>query len=433
MGTLLSAISGQFAKMLILGTLFPVVILSALNILLIAPLLPQTAFLPGLVSRIAVGDDKWQAVLFTLVVFVLSGLLYDLNIPIIRIYEGYPWQKSFLGRGLGYLQKRRLQRARKLSCQAKKLRDELAQPNQDASLVSDVRASKNDLDLFLATQLPDEESYLLPTRLGNVIRCFERYASLAYGMDAIVFWPRLVSKIDPGFASTIDEAKTNFDFMLNLSFLSALTSLAAVTIGLAMPVPLEWSYQLPWLWRAFFFVVLAVLFYQFAINRAQAWGVQVRAAFDLYRLDLLKALGYQQKPLTYQEERAIWFKLSSEIQYADERILPLPYDDPVTRIIPYPTDITITAERQYSPQAPNLRIPVSISLTNSDNTRPVSALTLIDSLPDGYAYVPDSVTVSSGGVTVRRLAPLELFLGPIERGGGLTIGYEIKPAAGQGK
>jgi hypothetical protein len=430
-GSLLSAISGQFAKMLILGSLFPVVILSALNILLIAPLLPQTAFLPGLVSKIAVGEDKWQAVVFTLVVFVLTGLLYDLNIPIIRIYEGYPWQGTLLGRGLRYLQTRRFRKAKELDDGSQELLDELTQANQDPLLISDVDDRQTALDLFLVTQMPDQEAFILPTRLGNVIRCFERYSSQAYGMDAIVFWPRLVSKIDPTFASTVDEAKTNFDFMLNLSFLSALTSLAAVIIGLAVKAPLQWSYHLPWLWRAFFFLVLAVLFNQLAINRAQAWGTQVRAAVDLYRLDLLKALGYQQKPLTYQEERAIWSELSSEILYADKE-QPLAYDEPVTRIIPSPADITIAAQRQYLPQAPNLRIPVRLRLKNQA-AEAVYRLTLIDSLPDGFAYVPDSVRVSSGIVRVRGLAPLELRLGPIVPDGRLTVRYEIRPVAGQAK
>jgi hypothetical protein len=431
-GSLLTAISGQFAKMLILGSLFPVVILSALNILLIAPLLPQTAFLPGLVSKIAIGEDKWQAVVFTLVVFVLTGLLYDLNTPIIRIYEGYPWQGTLLGRGLGTLQKWRLREAQRLNTQAKQLQKQLAQANENGSLMAKVRARKNALDLFLISQLPDMESFILPTRMGNVIRCFERYPSLAYGMDAIVFWPRLVAKIDPAFASTVDEAKTNFDFMLNLSFLSALTSLATLIIGLAIPRPLEWSYHLPWLWRAGFFLVLAVLFNQLAINRAEAWGTQVRAAFDLYRLDLLKALGYQQKPLTNQEERAIWFKLSSEILYAD-KVMPLPYEDPVTRTIPSPADITVTAQRQYLSQSPNLRIPVRFRIKNRDAARRVSRLIVVDALPDGFAYVPDSARVSSGSVRVRRIAPLELVVGPIVPAGRLTIRYEIKAAASQGK
>ena len=163
--------------------------------------------------------------------------------------------------------------------------------------------------------------------------------------------------------------------------------------------------------------------------------VRIDKLFDRteHRLDLLKALGYQQKPLTYQEERAIWFKVSSQIEYPDRRLDPLRYDDPPTRVLPYPTDINLSVRRALLDQQPNLRIPVRIRLKNPDPARLISALTIIDELPDGYAYVPDSVTVTSGGVAVVRIAPLELFLGPIVQGGRLTILYSIKPAAAQGR
>ena len=408
MGSLLSAISGQFAKLIILGTLFPVVIMSTLNVLLVAPLLPQTASLPGLLSKIAVGEEKWPAVVLSFVVFVLTGLLYDLNNPIIRMYEGYTWQNSLIGRVFCRLERSRFRKVASLAAATRSMRVEVAQANISGSELGDLRGQETALALYMNAELPDTEDLLLPTRLGNVIRCFERYPFLAYGMDVIVLWPRLVSKIDSGFASTIDETKTAFDFMLNLSFLSGITFLGVLAIGLAIPAPLERIYVLPWLWRASFFFVLTVIFYSFSINRALAWGVQVRAAFDLYRLDLLKGLGYQQKPLTYQEERALWFKISTEIAYANDRVAPLAYDEPSTRVIPYPTDVKVVVQRGRD-QGANLKIPCEVDLQNSDAVRPVSSLTVIDSIPDGYKYVVDSASVSAGGLVVRRLAPLELF------------------------
>jgi hypothetical protein len=429
MGSLLSAISGQFAKMIILGTLFPVVIASALNILLVAPLLPQTASLPAHLARVAVGDEKWPAVVLSFVAFVLTGLLYDLNTPIIRLYEGYPWQKSMIGTGLCRLQKRRLQKALSLTGSTVELEGQMNLPG-DKTLFADLQGQETALELFLNSEFPDDESLLLPTRLGNVIRCFERYPYQAYGMDAIVLWPRLLSKIDSAFASTIDEAKTSFDFMLNLSFLSGLTTLAILMIGLIAPAPLEWAIVWPWFWRAALFALLTVIFYSFSVNRAMAWGQQVRSAFDLYRLDLLNRLGYQQKPLTYQEERAIWLTISSQLAYAEDRVAPLAYDQPSTRTIPYPTDIILEVERTYGMQEANLRIPVQIKLKNPDPVRQVSSVAVIDSLPDGYKYVADSAAVSVDdiGLAVRRIAPPEFFLGPLGAGETVTVSYVMKPA-----
>src|ERR1700674_1828854 len=118
MGNLLFAISGKFAKMIVLGTMFPVVIISVLNMLLVAPLLPLPASLPSLLQKIAVGDEKWPAVVLSFVVFVITGLLYDLNTPIIQLYEGYPWQGSWIGKGLRRLEKRRFAKALRLSAEA---------------------------------------------------------------------------------------------------------------------------------------------------------------------------------------------------------------------------------------------------------------------------------------------------------------------------
>jgi hypothetical protein len=61
--------------------------------------------------------------------------------------------------------------------------------------------------------------------------------------------------------------------------------------------------------------------------------------------------------------------------------------------------------------------------------RPVSSLTVIDAIPDGYKYVPDSATVSSGGIVVRQFAPLELYLGSIPPGGKMTVSYLMKPSS----
>jgi uncharacterized repeat protein (TIGR01451 family) len=430
MGSLLSAISDKFAKLIILGTMFPVVILSALNIFLVAPLLPQTASLPGYMARIAVGDEKWPAVMLSLVVFVLTGLLYNLNSSIIRIYEGYPWRNSLIGRTLLQRQNRRLSEALSLSRAVDPLRKQLNRANVAGPLLDDLQLQETALGVFLNSRIPQAKELLLPTSLGNAITCYRRYPFYAYGMDINTLWPRLVPKIDPAFSANIDEAKTTFDFMLNMSFLCILTTLGVLTIGLAAPAPLSWTVVLPWLWRASLFAMLAMIFYYFSVNRAVVWGQQINSAIDVYRLDLLKALGYQQKPLSYQEERALWFKISAELAYADDRVFPLPYEDPLTRVIPYPTDIKLQVRRHYETQQTNLRIPVVIELQNADPARPVTSLTVVDTLPDGYKYVPDSVAVSSEdiGLEVRRFAPPEFFLGPIPAGEAITISYDMKPA-----
>jgi hypothetical protein len=425
MGGLLSAISGQFAKAIILGTLFPVLIVSALNIFLVAPLFPQTVSLPAQLLKIAFGDDKWGAVILTFIVLLITGLLYNLNIPIIRLYEGYPWEDSLVGKFFGRLQARRFAEASSLRSSASWLRAKL--PPGDPLLS---RAEKQDTDLLqlLNSDFPESQGLLLPTRLGNVIRCFERYPFLAYGMEAIVIWPRLIAKIDSGFASTIDEAKTSFDFMLNTSFLSGLTACVILAIGLGKPSPLSWTYFLPWVWRVLFFGGLARIFYWLSISRAYPWGDQVRAAFDLYRFDLLKEMGYVRRPLTNQEERALWCNISNQLLYATITKVPVPYEEPSVRLIPFPSDIRLSARRVYTNQQQNLRIEVVLYLHNLDQLQKALSLTVIEQVPDGYKYVPDTATVSSGLLNVSRLSPLEFFIGPVLPNSIVKIKYAIKPA-----
>jgi uncharacterized repeat protein (TIGR01451 family) len=111
----------------------------------------------------------------------------------------------------------------------------------------------------------------------------------------------------------------------------------------------------------------------------------------------------------------------------------LAYEGLPTRVIPFPSDIKLTVEREYSDQQPNLSIPVSVSVKNQDRIREVSSLTVIDTLPDGYVYVPDSVSVPDDRFAVRSFAPLELSLGPIPASQSLIVWYLIKPAPAQGK
>lgn len=428
MGSLLSAISGQFAKFIILGTLFPVVVVTALNLMFVVPLLPPSHQIPIHIEKIAVGDEKWQAVFLTFLVLILTGLLYDLNIPIIRLYEGYAWRRSVFGRILRHFEIQRRGRATDLRQQGAALR---TNPAATPAQTAEAAGQHSRLGQFLNSELPDSEGLVLPTRLGNVIRAFERYPSQAYGIDAIALWPRLVGKLDAAFASTIDEAKTSFDFMLNMSFLSGLTSLFIVTIGVLFPLPLRWAFVAPLLLKLLLFLVLTAVFYYFAVNRAHDWGSQVKSAFDLYRFDLLKALGYEQRPLSYQEERALWTKISSQILFPDDRKAPLPYEQSPTRLIPFPSDISVSVERKFMPADDPQQVSVQLKLINNDTSRRVNSLTIIDTLPTGYSYVTGSAVLGTAGIGIRvtGLSPISFFVGAIGPGRDLGLEYMVKPSS----
>lgn len=430
MGSLLSAISGQFAKVVTLGTLFPVLILSILNVMLVTPIFPNSALLQTQLKRIAGGETTWGAVALTFVVLVITGILYNLNIPIIRLYEGYPWQKSWIGTFLVRRQAKRLTEAQRLRSDSKKCLRRMLKVDPRNERVSALWTQYDALAFILNTELPGDEGDLLPTRLGNAIRSFELYSTSAYGIDAIVLWPRLIAKMDSAFASTIDEAKASFDFMLNCSFLSALTALSIVGIGLSKPTPLAWQNEAPWVWRAVFFGLIAIVFYEFSIGRAKAWGDQVKAAFDLYRLSLLDALGYKQKPVSYFEEMALWPKISSQLLFADSRESPLPYTSLPTRALALPPEIDLVITREFEPTLANGNIPVTIAIENKDRAqRTASAVKLIETVPEGFGYVVQTARASSGILRVCGLKPLEFAIDPIAPGTKIVVTYEIKSSS----
>src|SRR6266481_1635993 len=425
MTTLLTSISGQFGKMVALGTLFPVLIVSILNNVISVPLLPFAPAWQRQLSRIATGEDKWATVLPLFVVVVATGVLYNLNIPVIRLYEGYSWKESYLGQLWTRRKKERFRKAGPLRLAMRYLRRQLRNVKAQDALADKVQAAQTPLALYINSELPDREDLVLPTRLGNVIRCFERYSDVAYGMDAIVFWPRLVAKIEPGFASTIDEAKTSLDFMVNSSFLCIISGLGVAFSGLFARTPWSVESVIHWLWRSLFFFGLAVVFYTFAVGRAKAWGEQVKSAFDLYRLDLLKSLGYQQQPLTFFEEKSLWRRISVQLLYADSRERPLPYKTGPTRVTASPAGIQLDVSRQLTPSMVSGRVDVEITLENND-PQPADFVVLSEALPDGHRLMVDSVRVSVGTVTLINMAPLEMMIGSIAPKNRVTVTYAMK-------
>ena len=420
MTSLLTSISGQFGKAILLGTLFPVLMVSILNELIVVPLFSFGPALQEQLRKIATGEDKWAAVSLLFAVVVVTGMLYNLNIPIIRLYEGYPWRES----GIGWLFTRR---KKKHFREAISLRKAIYSLRRGISEDDELWQRQKALAVFINSELPDQESLVLPTRLGNVIRCFERYSTVAYGMDAIVLWPRLVAKIDPGFAGTIDEAKTSLDFMINSSFLCAISALLALTLGILGPAPFSSGFVGRWGWRFVLFFVLAAFFYVFAIGRAKAWGEQVKSAFDLYRFSLLSALGYQQQPATSFEEQALWRKITAQLFYPDTRPRPLPYKSSAPRLSVSPVGVQLDITKDLQASAAYGNLDVEIRLENKGASA-VDFAIVNDTVPDGFKVLLGSPQCAGTRLSVSSLSPLEMKTGPIAAQQSVVITYTLKPA-----
>jgi len=165
---------------------------------------------------------------------------------------------------------------------------------------------------------PNHVDKMMPTRLGNILRAVEIYPYERYGIDAAVIWPRLRPLLKPEVMALLEDRKTTLAFMLSMSLLSALFSL------IWCPV-LAFSNR----WDLFLLCALgwplAWMCYQNALQSALAYSEQLRATFDLYRHNLLKALN-RPVPTTLEEERKEWLRLTRFFQ----RNLPLLPAPPVT-------------------------------------------------------------------------------------------------------
>lgn len=165
--------------------------------------------------------------------------------------------------------------------------------------------------IYYAFPFPDEPEEVMPTRLGNILKNSERYSYQRYDMDAVLLWPRLYAVLPESFVKSLGGAKASLDFMLVMSSLSVLFALIA---GIYLLV----AQGMWWLFLLCFFggLVLARLAYKSTLEAAINYGQLIKSAFDLYKGELRKQLGYEQ-PKSLVEERDFWRNLY-ELVYRGE-------------------------------------------------------------------------------------------------------------------
>jgi len=484
--SILSSISGYFSKSLILGTFLPVVIFIVLALLMFVPYLPPSFSVSPPFEGLG---QEWRIVSISFVAIVMSGLIYNLNIPILRLYEGYPWQDSWIGNWLTSKHRNRFDAAqlridtmraalRAMDAAVKKDPLEVAFINEviDSwkalgggrsatdisesqwlkawraanadSEASDIKMRWQIIDNELRDQFsiyrraiqhtyPDDRSLILPTRLGNAIRSFEYYSDREYGIDSIEIWPRLVAVIPKEYAVSIDDSKTTFDFMLNSSLLSLLLCVLILVAGLLYPASLNslWNAGY-WILTIVAFALLAYFFYRLSINRAHAWGLLIKSSFDLYRWELLKKLGYTQQPKHRLEERELWEEISRQAIYGDrfdKRMLSYNESSP----LPFPL-------LQSETRDPKLEMTRGVKTTgdaslvylrikNTDATAMVKGITVKDRLSDDLDFEWDSARVGNDRVAMSGTNPYEFRIGDLQPDAETILTYKVinkKPGNG---
>jgi hypothetical protein len=125
------------------------------------------------------------------------------------------------------------------------------------------------------------EDELMPTQLGNVLRAGENRAGGRYGLLTVVTWPRLYPLLPEKTAGIVDDQRDQLDLASRFCVVCLLG--AAVSLGLL--VTHGW-----WLLVPAAALALGWISYRAAIAAALQYAVGLETAYDLHRVELLRAL-----------------------------------------------------------------------------------------------------------------------------------------------
>lgn len=286
---LLSELPKLFGKSFVVGYLLPAVAIAIAGQFILGAFDVETG-----VKAIFDAKDVLGATFLTFAIWLGAVALMALNYRIIRICEGYGDYNPFR-----IIKRLQVCEFRKLKAIETAMRQTIERDRAIASATSPLVYDRFTHALRrLATDFPDTEAFLLATKFGNTIRAFEVYSRVAYGLDAIPGWDRLIAVIPKDFREALDDAKSLMDFWLNLW-----TGAVALLILYGFLAFSNLTTPQPWIPPAC--IGLAIIFLSFARMQAANWGELVKSAFDLYRNDLAAKLGLDLSR-SIEHERAMW-------------------------------------------------------------------------------------------------------------------------------
>lgn len=312
---------GMLGRTLIIAGILPATLWLALNLIFLwQPHLPLADRLQMLGAR-----PEW---LGALIAAAVGGgiLLFAFNATIIHWFEGvYPIQRRWL---LAWLQRRNQQRHDELYerlLSVRRMRDEALEHligdnthehseewrrRADSSLIAVDQAHADIERRQPVRPLPLRKDLVLPTALGNAYAVMEEYPYEHYGMDSMVFWPRLIAVVPEMYAKSIGDQKTICDLLLHLALMLGIFAAEAAA------APLIAGARPELLLVALLSLLAGYGLYRAAVAETAVLGKLVAGAFDLYRGKLMRQLGIE-PPERLDEERQVWQSLAAFIRRGD--------------------------------------------------------------------------------------------------------------------
>lgn len=324
-------------RSLFMAGIAPAFVFAVLNLLLWDPSYSLT-------TRLHILVDQRHLALIAGISVPLGIMLFVLNPIIIHCYEGhYRFERWLLGRA----------QRRNESLHASLYGDILglrrmrqALDGQGAAVEPDQRRRADSVAMALHAaygrleqrhdlrRLPLTPEFVRPTALGNAYAAMEEYPYLRYGIDAMVFWTRLVGTVPSDYREGIGDQKTNCDVLLNLSLIFGVAGLEALVALVAHPLAGH-GFRPEVAIVAVLAPLLAFGLYRAAVFETVMLGKLINSAFDLHRGTLLRQFGLR-VPATLDQERHVWLSLGAFVQRGEPFYYPEQPEDPAEHTAPAP-------------------------------------------------------------------------------------------------
>lgn len=296
--TVLQELKGYFGREFLVGAFFPLLLFVGLSVAV------GIEITIGLLSALAQWEKLsalTQALLLVgglIAIAALAYLVQNFQYSIVRLFEGYSWRVP----PLSCVRKARVDYHK---ARAKALDDQM----QQALLAGDddtLRERAFELLTYYPPLLQHPDLFM-PTQIGNILRASEVYALDRYGLDSVVIWSRLRPVLKTEALAPLDDKRMTLDSLLLVTFLAAFFALFWCAVLLfthrwdlfvlcALGLPLAW------------------ICYQNAVQGAIAYGEQIKATFDVFRGEVLKALD-KETPAALEQEKTVWNKLTRFYYY----------------------------------------------------------------------------------------------------------------------
>jgi hypothetical protein len=251
-------------------------------------------------------------VLLTLVSIALGVIVHPVQFALVQFFEGY-WGTRWLPQQvrvarIQHYRNAKMRQVKAIVRATMALKNPKRPPGPDAMIALHSAVAEGER---LLQGYPNDEVDIMPTRLGNVLRKYERQAGSQYGLEAIGITRHVALVAATHRLEYVNDQRQ----LLDLSVRMSATSIFATFVAVAF----LWHHGL-WLLIALVPYAIAYLSYRGAVVVAHEYGSALSTMIDLDRFALYEHLRLP-RPLTTTSERRTNTQLMELIKHNPEVVL----------------------------------------------------------------------------------------------------------------